>query len=263
MSVWIFVCKSIAINEHMKSHRHHKILGFFPGVVLFGFFTAAVFNSPACFWGVLLSFLPSASEMQLSWIQVDDWLGLRRAFHFFSFQRKCPGSHSKSASGHCPSAMWSAVPWVLKQMIQTYTYTLFRIHIINKYMGTSSTSSRARWDFVTNNEQILSFSYVHLFLWLWCKLRLVASVHRMLFQICTGSFSFIPDLHVVVNALCLLWWSLLKIVDFDTDTGTFTRMLFIQQIVVKGLFFTGERIPLLSSGLLVLLSSTVWSFFSL
>lgn len=95
-----------------------------------------------------------------------DWLGLRRTFHFFSFQRKSPGSLSKSASGHCPSAMWSAVPWVLKQMIQTYTYTLFRIHIINKYMGTSSTSSHARWDLVTNNEQILSFSYVHLFLWL-------------------------------------------------------------------------------------------------
>ena len=65
----------------------------------------------------------------------------------------------------------------------------------------------------------------------WYKLIFVSSVHRMLFQNCTGSFRcFLANsnlvflflrltngLHLVVNPLYLLWWSLLLIVDYDTD----------------------------------------------
>ncbi len=69
---------------------------------------------------------------------------------------------------------------------------------------------------------------------LWYKLILVSSVHRMLFQNCEGffrcrlansnlAFLFLRltnGLHLVVNPLYSLWWSLLLIVDFDTHTPT-------------------------------------------
>ncbi len=50
-----------------------------------------------------------------------------------------------------------------------------------------------------------------------------------------------PCLHLVVNPLYLLWWSLLLIVDFDSDTSTSWRVLFSWLDVVKGFFFTMER----------------------
>ncbi len=77
-----------------------------------------------------------------------------------------------------------------------------------------------------------------------------------------------PCLHLVVNPLYLLWWSLLLIVDFDSDTSTSWRVLFSWLDVVKGFFFTMER-NLRSSptiflcgrpGLFMLLSSLVCSF---
>ncbi len=75
-------------------------------------------------------------------------------------------------------------------------------------------------------------------------------------------------LHLVVNPLYSLWWSLLLIVDFDTHTPTSWRVFLIWPTVVKGVFFTRERILRSSTtvvfrglpGLLVLLSSPVRSF---
>ncbi len=118
---------------------------------------------------------------------------------------------------------------------------------------------------------------------LWYKLILVSSVHRMLFQNCEGffrcrlansnlAFLFLRltnGLHLVVNPLYSLWWSLLLIVDFDTHTPTSWRVFLIWPTVVKGVFFTRERILRSSTtvvfrglpGLLVLLSSPVRSFF--
>ncbi len=51
-----------------------------------------------------------------------------------------------------------------------------------------------------------------------------------------------PCLHLVVNPLYLLSWSLLLIVDFDSDTSTSWRVFFTWLNVVKGFFFTMERI---------------------
>ncbi len=112
---------------------------------------------------------------------------------------------------------------------------------------------------------------------------LVSSVHRMLFQNCEGffrcclansnlAFLFLRltnGLHLVVNPLYSLWWSLLLIVDFDTHTPTSWRVFLSWPTVVKGVFFTRERILRSSTtvvfrglpGLLVLLSSPVHSFF--
>ena len=77
------------------------------------------------------------------------------------------------------------------------------------------------------------------------------------------------DLHLVVNPLYSLWWSLLLIVDFETDTPTSWRVFLIWPTVVKGFFFTREIIILSSTtvvfrglpGLFVLLSSPVRYFF--
>ncbi len=51
-----------------------------------------------------------------------------------------------------------------------------------------------------------------------------------------------PCLQLVVKPLYLLWWSLLLIVDFDRDTSASWRVFFSWLDVVKGFFFTMERI---------------------
>ncbi len=74
----------------------------------------------------------------------------------------------------------------------------------------------------------------------------------------------------MVNPLYLLSWSLLLIVDFDGDMPNFWRVFFFWLHVVKGFFFTMERILRSSTnvdflghpGLFMLLSSPVHSFFS-
>ncbi len=78
-----------------------------------------------------------------------------------------------------------------------------------------------------------------------------------------------PCLHLVVNPLYLLWWSLLLIVDVDSDTPASWRVSFSWLDVVKGFFFTIEMILWSSTtvvlcgrpGLFMLLSSPVRSFF--
>ncbi len=51
-----------------------------------------------------------------------------------------------------------------------------------------------------------------------------------------------PCLHLVVNPLYLPSWSLLLILDFNSDTSTSWRVFFTWLDVVKGFFFTMERI---------------------
>ncbi len=79
-----------------------------------------------------------------------------------------------------------------------------------------------------------------------------------------------PCLQLVVNPLYLLSWSLLLIVDFGSDTSTSWRVFFSWLDIVKGFFFTMERILRSSTtvvlcgrpGPFMLLSSLVLSFFS-
>ncbi len=118
---------------------------------------------------------------------------------------------------------------------------------------------------------------------LWYKLILVSSVHRMLFQNGEGFFrcrlanSNLAFLFWGSPMVYILWWTLCihsgevfdLIVDFDTHTPTSWRVFLIWPTVVKGVFFTRERILRSSTtvvfrglpGLLVLLSSPVRSFF--
>ena len=141
-------------------------------------------------------------------------------------------------------------------------------------------ASLMRW-YALDHEQFLSFSI--LFSSLWYKLIFVSSAHWILFQNCERffrcclansnlAFMFLRltnGLHLVVNPLYSLWWSLLLIVDFDTHTPTSWRVFLIWPTVVKGVFFTRERIIWSSTtvvfrglpGLLVLLSSPVHSLF--
>ncbi len=51
-----------------------------------------------------------------------------------------------------------------------------------------------------------------------------------------------PCLHLVVNPLYLPSWSLLLILDFNSDTSTSRTVSFTFLDVVKGVFFTMERI---------------------
>ncbi len=76
-------------------------------------------------------------------------------------------------------------------------------------------------------------------------------------------------MHLVVNPLYLLSWSILLIVDFDSDRPTSWRVFFSWLDVVKGFFFTMEMILWSSTtvvlcgrpGLFMLLGSPVHSFF--
>ena len=121
-------------------------------------------------------------------------------------------------------------------------------------------TSLMRW-YVLDHEQFLSFS------------KLFSSHHsgtswslshlsgRMLFHNCKGFFRcclansnliflflrLTNGLHLVVNPLYSLWWSFLLIVDFDTHTPTSWRVFLIWPTVVKGFFFTRERILLSST----------------
>ncbi len=77
-----------------------------------------------------------------------------------------------------------------------------------------------------------------------------------------------PCLHLMVNPLYLLCWSLLLIVDFDSDTSTSWRVFFSWLDVVKGVFFTMARFLWSSTtvvlcgrpGLFLLLSSPACPF---
>ncbi len=111
----------------------------------------------------------------------------------------------------------------------------------------------------------------------WYRLILISAVQKMLFQkwfgFCRIFFfwqSLIwPCLHLVVNPLFLLSWSLLLIVDFDSDTPAPWRV-FSWMDVVKGVFFTTEMVLQPSTtvvlcghpGLFVSLSSVHSFFFS-
>ncbi len=90
---------------------------------------------------------------------------------------------------------------------------------------------------------------------LWYKLILVSSVHRMLFQNCEGffrcrlansnlAFLFLRltnGLHLVVNPLYSLWWSLSDCWLWHTYTYLL-RVFLIWPTVVKGVFFFQGRI---------------------
>ncbi len=128
-----------------------------------------------------------------------------------------------------------------------------------------------------------SFSILFLFPSLWYKLILVSSVHRMLFQNCEGFFrcrlansnlAFLfwgspMVLHLVVNPLYSLWWSLLLIVTLTHIHLPPGECSWSGQLLWRVVFFTRERILRSSTtvvfrglpGLLVLLSSPVRSFF--
>ena len=141
-------------------------------------------------------------------------------------------------------------------------------------------ASLMRW-YVLDHEQFLSFSILFsshhsgkswylTHLSIGCCSRTV----KVFFRCCLANSNLVflflrltNGLHLVVNPLYSLWWSLLLIVDFDTHTPTSWRVFLIWPTIVKGFFFTGERIILSSTtvvfrglpDLLVLLSSRVHS----
>ena len=143
-------------------------------------------------------------------------------------------------------------------------------------------ASLMRW-YVLDDEQFLSFSTLFSshhcgtsWSWSYLSIGCPSRTVKAFFRCCLANSNLVflllrltNGLHLVVNPLYSLWWSLLLIVDFETQTPTSWRVLLIWPTVVKGFFFTRERILLSSTivvfhglpGLLVLLSSLVHSFF--
>ncbi len=114
-------------------------------------------------------------------------------------------------------------------------------------------------------------SLLHTFFYpsFWYRLILISAVQRMLFQNWSGFFRCFLAKSYLALFEHLLWWSLLLIVDIDSDTSTSWRVFFSWLNVVKGFFFPMERIQRSSitvvfrrrPGLFMLLSSLVCSFF--
>lgn len=113
------------------------------------------------------------------------------------------------------------------------TAVLVRRHIINKYNWTSSTGSHympTPWHY-----------HHHLFSSLWYQVIFFSYVHRMLFQICKGFrccsaplpilfLSLTNGLHRVVKPLYSLCWSLLLIVDTNTQIPPSWNVFFIWRV---------------------------------
>ena len=194
--------------------------------------------------------------------------------------------------------MWSAIQWVLKHLAEYE-----QIILPETLQNSSSINTREAVPLAAIHghamtlpppcftDEVVCFGswavpFLHhtlLFPSFWYKLIFVSSVQRILFQNFKGFFRcclansnlvflflrLTNGLHLVVDPLYSLWWSLLLIVDFDTHTPTSWRVLLIWPTVVKGFFFTREIILRSSTtvvfrglpGLLVLLSSPVRSFF--
>ncbi len=293
-----------AVNYSLKSgtHRHHQTLGFIPGDALPGS-TATVFSSCLFLGHFPFSFVFSKWNACSIGFRSGDWLGHCITVHFFPF--KTLWLLLQYALGHCPSALWSAVQWVLKHLAE------YEQIILPETLQNSSCCFLSAVTSSINTREPVPLAAIHahamtlpppcftdevvclgswavpfllhtlLFPSLWYKLILVSSVHRMLFQNCEGFFRC--RLATLIWPSCFWgspWFtscgepsvftlvkSSLDCLTFDTHTPTSWRVFLIWPTVVKGVFFTRERILRSSTtvvfrglpGLLVLLSSPVRS----
>ncbi len=217
---------------------------------------------------------------------------------FFTFKYSwvafavCFGSSSIWTMKQCPIS-FSPFGWIWADSISLYTSELIRL-LLSSVSSSLNTSNPVPLEVMYAHaitlpppcftDDIVCFwswavpSLLHTFFFpsFWYRLILISAIQRMLFQKCSGFLDVFwqrlirPCLHLVVNPLYLLWWSLLLIVDFDSDTSASWRVFFSWLDVMKGFFFTMERILRSSTtfvlrghpGLCMLLSSIVCSFFS-
>ncbi len=302
----ILGCKSFAVNYSLKSgtHRHHQTLGFIPGDALPGLYcnrlqfllVLGAFSIQFCLQQVKCML----NRIQVRWLtwplHNSPLLSLQNSLVAFAV---CFGSLSICTVKRRPMSS-EAFGWIWADNIarNTSEFILLLLSAVTSSINTREPVPLAAIhahamtlpppcftdEVVCLGSWAVPFLlHTLLFPSLWYKLILVSSVHRMLFQNCEGffrcrlansnlAFLFLRltnGLHLVVNPLYSLWWSLLLIVDFDTHTPTSWRVFLIWPTVVKGVFFTRERILRSSTtvvfrglpGLLVLLSSPVRSFF--
>ena len=113
----ILGCKSFAVNYSLKSgtHRHHQTLGFIPGDALPGLYCNCL-QFLLVRGAFSLQFCLQQVKCMLNRIQVR-WLTW--PLHNIPLLcRKKLWLLSQYASGHYPSALWSAVQWVLKHLAE-------------------------------------------------------------------------------------------------------------------------------------------------
>ncbi len=185
-----------------------------------------------------------------------DWLGHCRIFHFFTFKNSWVAFAVLYVLGHHPCLLWSTAQSTLLHLAEpgqrVYPYTRLLLSSVSSSLNTSNPVPLEAM--LIYHTDVVSFgswavpSLLHTFSSpsFWYKLILTP---KNAFQKWSGFFrcffwpSLIwPRLHLVVKPLNLLWWSLLLIEDFDSDTSASWRVFFTWLDVEKGFFFTTERI---------------------
>ncbi len=216
--------------------------------------TATVFSSCLFLGHFPFSFVFSKWNACSIGFRSGDWLGHCITVHFFPFKNSlvafavCFGSLSICTVKRRPMSS-EAFGWIWADNIARNTSEFILLHLS---AVTSSINTREPIPLAAIHAHAMTLPppcftdevvclgswavpfllHTLLFPSLWYKLILVSSVHRILFQNCEGffrcrlansnlAFLFLRltnGLHLVVNPLYSLWWSLLLIVDWHTYT---------------------------------------------
>ena len=186
------------------THRHHQMLGFIPGDALPVLYCNG-FQFLLVLGAFSLEFCLQQVKCMLNRIQVR-WLTWPLHNIPLLWLKKTLWLLSQYVSGHCPSALWSAVQWVLKHLAEyeqiilpetLHPAAFVSSHMINKYKGTSSIGSHTCPHHDTTTTMLhwwggmfwimsSSFPSPYSSLPIIPSLIFVSSDHKMLFQNCKG-----------------------------------------------------------------------------
>ncbi len=266
--ILIFCWESFAGNACLKSgtHGHQQRLGFLLCDALPGLYCSWP-SVVVCLWVFLPLVLSSASENACSiGLRSGDWLSHCRIIHFFYLQNSWVafavrfGSLSICIMKRRP-INFAAFGWIWAESISLYTSELIRLLLssVTSSLNTSNPVPLEAMQLMHHTappcftDGVVCFgswavpSLLHSFFFpsFWYRLILISAVPKNALQKWSWLFLMFfwqsltwPCLHT----LYLLYWSFLLIVDFDSDTSTSWRVFFYWLDVVKGFFFTMDRI---------------------
>ncbi len=232
--------------------------------MLFQAFTAADFS--CCLFVGLSAFSFIFSEWNAAQSGRDQEIDSAIAEHSTFLPSKTPGLLLMYVLGHlyyeAPSNQLSAFDWIWADSISLYTSEFIRLLLSSVSSSLNSSNpepleaKHAHASHCSTMFQMIGFgswavpSLLHTFFFssFWYRLILISAIQRMLFQKWSVFFRcFLAKSNLTLFAPCgepsvFALVNLLLIVDFDSDVPASWRVFFTWLDVVKGFFFTMERI---------------------